>query len=145
MAQQSQERVIHMESLSWEQPETSCIINQQVKHRTSLVWSSSGHLQNIVPESLRDWCIFQVEITKKTIGKSDLSKGNFDCVLQLWLGAGVFFNSAPLIERSGSSDLSLLETQHWIVIFYFWDKLLYKEGKSAPSTQEYLSDSSSTT
>lgn len=92
-----------------------------------------------------DRCIFQGEITKKTIGKLDLSKDNFDSVLQLWLGAGIFFNSAPLIERSGSSDLSLLETQHWIVIFYFWDKLLCKGGKSAPSTQEHLSDSSSTT
>lgn len=104
-------------------------------------WPSSKHCTR----KPGDLCIFQVKITKKTIGKSDLSKDNFYCVLQLWLGAGIFFNSAPLIERSGSSDLSLLETQHWIVIFYFWDKLLYKGGKSAPSTQEHLGDSSSTT
>lgn len=103
-------------------------------------WQSSKHCTR----KPGDWYIFRVEITKKTIGKLDLSKDNFDCVLQLWLGAGIFFNSAPLIERSGCSDLSLLETQHWIVIFYFWDKLLYKEGKSAPSIQENLSNSSST-
>lgn len=104
-------------------------------------WPSSKHSTG----KPGDWSVFQVEIAKKTTGKSDLSKDNFDCVLQLWLGAGTFFNSAPLIERSGSSDLSLLETQLWVVIFYFWDKLLYKGGKSAPSTQEHLSDSFSTT